>query len=125
MAAEQSSDNLNAQLRHASTPSWIHARALWAGLSIITMWLAVLFVGVFGGDVINSSTTNGFTKIPVVVFLLPFVLPATIVVGRRGFTSTPDRGASQDLRRADDGERDKDAMFDELLSTTYRSGQGM
>ena len=54
------------------------------------MWLAVLFVGVFGGDFVSSSSTNGFTKIPVVVFLLPFVLAATIVIGRRGFTSTPD-----------------------------------
>jgi len=62
---------------------------LWAGLSIITMWLAVLFVGVFGGDFIHSSST-GFTKFPVVVVLLPFVLPATISVGRRGFTSAPD-----------------------------------
>ena len=75
--------------------SWLHARTLWAGLSIITMWLAVLFVGIFGGDFVSSSA-NGFTKIPVVVFLLPFVLPATIVVGRRTFTSPPDerRGAS-------------------------------
>jgi hypothetical protein len=69
-----------------------HARALWAGLSIISMWLAVLFVGVFGGDFISSSTSNGFTKIPVVVFLLPFVLPATIVVARRGLTSAPAQG---------------------------------
>jgi|SRR5450631_1515729 hypothetical protein len=53
------------------------------------MWLAVLFVGVSGGDFVSSSSTNGFTKIPVVVFLLPFVLAATIVIGRRGFTSTP------------------------------------
>ena len=72
-----------------STPSWLHARALWAGLSIITMWLAVLFVGIFGSDFVSSSS-NGFTKFPVVVFLLPFVLPATIVVGRRGFASAQD-----------------------------------
>ncbi len=62
---------------------------MWAGLSIMTMWLAVLFVGIFGGDFISSSA-NGFTKIPVVIFLLPFVLPATIAVGRRGFTSASD-----------------------------------
>jgi hypothetical protein len=61
---------------------------LWAGLSIITMWLAVLFVGIFGGDFVSSSASS-FTKFPVVVFLLPFVLPATIVVGRRGFARPP------------------------------------
>ena len=76
---------------HGSSPSWLHARALWAGLSIITMWLAVLFVGVFGGDFVHSSS-SGLTTFPVVVFLLPFVLPATIVVGRRGFTSASDEG---------------------------------
>jgi len=69
-----------------SSASWLYTRPLWAGLAIITMWLAVLFVGLFGGDFVSSSTTNGFTRIPVVVFLLPFVLPATIVVARRGFT---------------------------------------
>jgi hypothetical protein len=62
---------------------------LWAGLSIITMWLAVLFVGVFGSDFVSSTSTS-FTRFPVVVFLLPFVLPATIVVGRRGFAIAPD-----------------------------------
>jgi hypothetical protein len=82
--------------------SWLYARALWAGISIITMWLAVLFVGVFGGDFISSSSANGSTKIPVVVFLLPFVLPATIAVARRGFTSvTKDRpGAPEGKRQA-------------------------
>ena len=55
----------------------------------MTMWLAVLFVGIFGSDFVSSSS-NGFTKFPVVVFLLPFVLPATIVVGRRGFASARD-----------------------------------
>jgi len=65
---------------------WLYVRALWGSLSIMTMWLVVLLVGIFGDDfVVNNS--SGFTKIPVVVFLLPFVLPATIVVGRRAFTS--------------------------------------
>ena len=76
-----------------SAPSWLHARALWAGLSIITMWLAVLFVGVFGGNILTHSADGGGSSWPVVVALLPFVLPATIVVARRGFTS--DREARQ------------------------------
>ena len=74
----------------------------WGAVSIISMWLAVLFVGVFGGDFISSSSANGFTKIPVVVFLLPFVLPATFVVGRRGFTNASDQrhGAPEEAPRA-------------------------
>ena len=64
---------------------------MWAGLSIITMWLAVLFVGLFGGDIVNTSGPGGSTSsVPVVVVLLPFVLPATIVAARRGFTSAPE-----------------------------------
>jgi hypothetical protein len=67
---------------------------LWAGLSIITMWLAVLFVGLFGGDIVSSSGPAGTTSsVPVVVALLPFVLPATIVAARRGFTRAPDERA--------------------------------
>ena len=89
MATESSSANPSPQPRSQPAPAWLHARALWAGLSIITMWLAVLFVGVFGSDFVSSSG-SGFTRFPVVVFLLPFVLPATIVVGRRGFASAPD-----------------------------------
>ena len=94
MAMEPSSVHPTAQPRPASSPSWLHARELWAGLSIITMWLAVLFVGVFGGDFVHSSSTGGFTRFPVVVFLLPFVLPATIAVARRGFTSGPEERQS-------------------------------
>ena len=91
MASESSSADNAAQPVSQSSPSWLHARALWAGASIITMWLAVLFVGVFGGDFISSSSTNGYTQIPVVIFLIPFVLAATIAVARRGFKSAPDQ----------------------------------
>jgi hypothetical protein len=90
MAVEPSSEHPTAEARNASSRFWPRSRASWAGLSIIIMWLAVLFVGVFGGDFVSSSSANGFTKIPVVVFLLPFVLPATIAVARRGFTSEPE-----------------------------------
>jgi hypothetical protein len=76
---------------------------LWAGLSIITMWLAVLFVGLFGGDIVSSSGPAGTTSsVPVVVALLPFVLPATIVAARRGFTRAPDErngAADSDTRK--------------------------
>jgi hypothetical protein len=67
--------------------AWVRAPALWAGLSIITMWLAVLFIGLFGGNILSSSAGGDSTSIPVVVVVLPFVLPATIVAARRGFTA--------------------------------------
>jgi hypothetical protein len=62
------------------------------------MWLAVLFVGLFGGDIVNSTPGGSSSSVPVVVVLLPFVLPATIVAARRGFTSAPadrQRGADE------------------------------
>jgi hypothetical protein len=64
---------------------WLRSPAVWAGLSIITMWLAVLFVGIFGGNIISSTPGGTSTSVPVVVALLPFVLPATVVAARRGF----------------------------------------
>jgi hypothetical protein len=57
------------------------------------MWLVVLFVGVFGGDILSSTPGGTSTSVPVVVVLIPFVLPATVVVARRGFRDTP--GAPQ------------------------------
>ncbi len=73
-----------------SSPLWFHARALWAGIAIMTMWLAVLFVGVFGENIVSSTPGGTSTSVPVVVVLLPFVLPATIVVARRGFREAPE-----------------------------------
>jgi hypothetical protein len=66
MATQSPSANPSPQPRRQPAPAWLHARALWAGLSIITMWLAVLFVGVFGSDFVSSSG-SGFTRFPVVV----------------------------------------------------------
>lgn len=87
---------------------WLYIRAFWASLSIMTMWLVVLLVGIFGDDfVVNNS--SGYTRIPVVVFLLPFVLPGTIVIARRAFTSaathrTPageDESQTPNVKRAE------------------------
>jgi hypothetical protein len=75
-------------------PAWWQAREIWAGLSIITMWLAVLFVGLYGGSLVSNHPPN-ITSLPVVVFFLPFVLPATIVIARRAFA-----GATDDVRAA-------------------------
>jgi hypothetical protein len=54
--------------RSQSGSAWLHAKALWA------------FV---------ATSASSLTKFPVVVLLLPFVLPATIVVARRGFAGAP------------------------------------
>jgi len=45
----------------------LYARPLWAGLSIIAMWLAVLFVGIFDGNIVHASAGGDSSSVPVVV----------------------------------------------------------
>jgi len=82
--------------------SWLHARALWGGLAIITMWIAVLFVGVFGGNIVSTSASGSSSSVPVVVVVAVVALLGTVGVGRRAFAITP---AGDDLRTAIDEER--------------------
>jgi hypothetical protein len=90
---------------------WLDATALWAGVAIVAMWLTVLFVGVFGNDFVSNSSGSS-TSIPVVVFLLPFVLPASISVARHGFKESD----STDTLRGELGEetRAREELADEL-----------
>ena len=81
-------------LRSGPARSWPYSRALWAGLSIVTMWLAVLFVGLFGGDIVNSTPGGTTSSVPVVVAVVPFTLAGTIVVARRGFRPLTDEQQS-------------------------------
>ncbi len=82
--------------------SWLNAREFWGGLAIISMWLAVLFVGVFGGNVVSGSPGGSYSSWPVVVVVAVVALLGTVGVGRRAFTVTP---ASDDLRKAIEDER--------------------
>lgn len=64
-------------------------QALWAGVAIAAIWLAVLFVGLWGGDIVshgNAMTGDAGTSVPTVVIVAPCALIATIVIARRAFT---------------------------------------
>lgn len=55
---------------------------LGAGLAIVAMWLAILFVGIYGSDFVEDGTT-----LNTAVMLAPFAMIGTIIVGIFGFRS--------------------------------------
>ena len=62
------------------TRKWI-----WACLAISSMWIAVLFVGLFGPVETENAAGNRVT-VPVATFVVAlFALVATIVVAAVGF----------------------------------------
>jgi hypothetical protein len=61
--------------------------AFWGAVSIVAMWLAVLFDGVFGSDMVFSNAGSGPTIIPSVVMVAFFAVLGTTAVARRAFRS--------------------------------------
>jgi uncharacterized membrane protein len=58
---------------------------MWASVSIAVMWLAVLFVGVFAGDMTFNDASTGVTIIPSAVGVALFASIGTVAVARRAF----------------------------------------
>ena len=82
---------------------WLESRPFWAGLAIITMWLAVLFVGIFGGDIISTTAGGTSSSVPVVVVVAGVALLGTLIVGRCAFTV---KSGGDDLRLALEDEQE-------------------
>jgi ABC-type dipeptide/oligopeptide/nickel transport system permease component len=85
-----------------SAPDWLLSTQMWAGVSIAAMWLAVLFVGIFGGDIVSTGATSAST-VPVVAAVAPFAFLATILVAYWGFGVR--RRAVDELRTGLEAER--------------------
>jgi hypothetical protein len=66
---------------------------MWGAAAIAIMWLAVLFVGVFGPSIVSNSS-SGYTNVPVVVVVAFFALLGTVPVAKRAFRSRRDDGMS-------------------------------
>jgi uncharacterized membrane protein len=64
--------------------------AFWGTLAIVAMWLAVLFDGVFGGDMVFSNPTNDTTTIPSAVVVALFAVIGTVSVTKRVFRPKND-----------------------------------
>jgi hypothetical protein len=58
---------------------------MWATVSIVAMWVAVLFVGVFGGDMTFHSADSSFTTMPAGVAVALFAAIGTASVAKRVF----------------------------------------
>ena len=57
----------------------------WGALSIVTMWLAVLFDGIFGGDMTFNSPPD-VTTMPSAVAVALFAVLGTSAVAKRAFS---------------------------------------
>ncbi len=57
----------------------------WGALSIVAMWLAVLFVGVFGSNMTFTSTAGDVTTIPSAIVLALFAVIGTSSIAKRVF----------------------------------------
>ena len=68
------------------TPTaWWRLPEIWGTLAITAMWLAVIFVGVYGGDMTFASASNGTTVIPVDAVVAVCAAIATAAVSKRAF----------------------------------------
>jgi hypothetical protein len=62
---------------------------LWATISIVAIWLAVLFDAIYGPDFVSTSVSGDSTRIPSVWIVGLFACIATVSVGKRAFSSGP------------------------------------
>lgn len=80
--------------RPETLPAWAALavrREFWGGISLVAIWLAVLFVGIFGGDVHTASNDGSASSFPVVAIVAVCALLATVSVGHWAFRPRDER----------------------------------
>jgi hypothetical protein len=58
---------------------------MWATVAIVAMWMAVLFVGVYGGDMTFHGADTSWSNIPSGVAVGLFAAIGTVSVAKRVF----------------------------------------
>lgn len=58
---------------------------MWATVSIVAMWLAVLVVGVWGGDMTFRGADTSYTQMPAAVAVALFAAIGTGSIAKRVF----------------------------------------
>ena len=64
---------------------------MWASLTIIVIWLAVLFDAVFGPDIVTTDVAGASSTVPSAVVVALFAFLATWVVAKYGFSQERKR----------------------------------
>ena len=83
-------DQSSVRSTHDSETSRVLTRELWGAVSIVAMWVAVLFVGVYGADATFHSVDSSVTTIPSGVFVAIFAAIGTASVAKRVFGRKPE-----------------------------------
>jgi hypothetical protein len=78
-------DKSSAQSPHEGWSSRLLVREFWATAAIVTMWIAVLFVGVYGGDMTFHSVDGSWSTVPAGVGVALFAAIGSVSVARRAF----------------------------------------
>ena len=75
---------------------WLLRREFWGGITLVVVWLSVLFVGIFGGNIESADAGGGSSSVPVVVVVAIAALLATVSIGRWAFgqSDRDDEGRS-------------------------------
>jgi hypothetical protein len=77
-----------ASLARRQVPA-LFVRDMWPSLTIIAMWLAVLFDAIYGPDIVSTTVTTT-SHVPSAVVLAVCAFFATWVVARYGFRRDAD-----------------------------------
>ena len=66
-------------------PALVEMPELWAAIAIVVSWLAVLFDGVWGPNIVSHDVTGAGSSVPSVVVVAPCAVLATWLIARHAF----------------------------------------